>query len=501
MPSFDQQRLKGSPEKRVRPVVHARLGKGKKRFVPVLKGSLSRRPVGFVYRQMVRQPVKGSLSWRFVGRRSTSGFGQLKPRFGHLTTKGSPMVRGMGLGSSGNEGSVPSRFTQNQRAHHRPSSGSPHPTSTPPSSADPRQPPAVLVVATLAQLSTKTHLNPPPNHLEFILKPPLGDLKVLELREEARRLETTINSSNHHHQRCLLAGASFRRREPTITPELLNRSRNSVTGDCDPARSSCRRAPVLDGRAGVRQIGIRDSGYCELVPTAHTTLVIRQTLTLILAMKIMARRRGGRGNAGGRGNINLAPVELNALINERLSDIVRQTVWPSRLDIDQALLVIIALRCQNHNTDVASHIQFRYGWRLNTLGCSAVYNGALKPTGGRSGDIYGGPVHSIPHLTITLLALSNCNRDQLCVSAREPKRKWTWASPFSDEQPLRPYTAKVTNQPSGCPLVPATMIMAGWFKMCGWRLHVMAAMGGSCFRDLSTLGLPTTKDHHQRWWC
>ncbi len=48
----------------------------------------------------------------------------------------------------------------------------------------------------------------------------------------------------------------------------------------------------------------------------HTTLVIRQTLTLILAMKIMAGRRGGRRNAGGRGNISLTPAELNALINE-----------------------------------------------------------------------------------------------------------------------------------------------------------------------------------------
>ncbi|KAD4586602.1 hypothetical protein E3N88_24203 [Mikania micrantha] len=50
----------------------------------------------------------------------------------------------------------------------------------------------------------------------------------------------------------------------------------------------------------------------------HTALVIAQTLTLILAMKIMAGRRGGRRNAGGRGNINLTQAELNALINERL---------------------------------------------------------------------------------------------------------------------------------------------------------------------------------------
>ncbi|KAD5318378.1 hypothetical protein E3N88_18324 [Mikania micrantha] len=32
----------------------------------------------------------------------------------------------------------------------------------------------------------------------------------------------------------------------------------------------------------------------------------------------------------------------------KLSDIVRQTDWPPRLDIGQALLVISALRCQNH---------------------------------------------------------------------------------------------------------------------------------------------------------
>ncbi|KAD3066939.1 hypothetical protein E3N88_34819 [Mikania micrantha] len=76
----------------------------------------------------------------------------------------------------------------------------------------------------------------------------------------------------------------------------------------------------------------------------------------------------------------------------KLSDIVRQTDWPLRLDIGQALLVNRALLCQNHvrqtdwpprldsgffhqNTDIASHIQFRYGWMLNSLGCSAVHNG------------------------------------------------------------------------------------------------------------------------------
>ena len=58
------------------------------------------------------------------------------------------------------------------------------------------------------------------------------------------------------------------------------------------------------------------------VPTAHTTLVMGQTLTLTLAMKIMAARRGGRRNAGGRGNINLTPAELNALINERVEEVL-----------------------------------------------------------------------------------------------------------------------------------------------------------------------------------
>ncbi|KAD5960605.1 hypothetical protein E3N88_12077 [Mikania micrantha] len=39
-------------------------------------------------------------------------------------------------------------------------------------------------------------------------------------------------------------------------------------------------------------------------------------------MKIMAGRRGGRRNAGGRGNINLTQAELNALINERVEEVL-----------------------------------------------------------------------------------------------------------------------------------------------------------------------------------
>ncbi|KAD6454418.1 hypothetical protein E3N88_09124 [Mikania micrantha] len=37
-------------------------------------------------------------------------------------------------------------------------------------------------------------------------------------------------------------------------------------------------------------------------------------------MKIMAGRREGRRNAGGRGNINFTAAELNALINERVDE-------------------------------------------------------------------------------------------------------------------------------------------------------------------------------------
>ncbi|KAD2805567.1 hypothetical protein E3N88_38944 [Mikania micrantha] len=37
-------------------------------------------------------------------------------------------------------------------------------------------------------------------------------------------------------------------------------------------------------------------------------------------MKIMAGRRGGRMNEGGRGNISLTPAELNALINEGVEE-------------------------------------------------------------------------------------------------------------------------------------------------------------------------------------
>ena len=69
--------------------------------------------------------------------------------------------------------------------------------------------------------------------------------------------------------------------------------------------------------------GRADSSTCFLsVFTAHTTLVVRQTLTLTLTMKIMAGRRGGRRNAGGRGNINLTQAELNALINERVKEVI-----------------------------------------------------------------------------------------------------------------------------------------------------------------------------------
>ncbi|KAD6118926.1 hypothetical protein E3N88_10197 [Mikania micrantha] len=39
-----------------------------------------------------------------------------------------------------------------------------------------------------------------------------------------------------------------------------------------------------------------------------------------LSASIMAGRRGGRRNAGGRGNISLTPAELNALINERVEE-------------------------------------------------------------------------------------------------------------------------------------------------------------------------------------
>ncbi|KAD6796217.1 hypothetical protein E3N88_07113 [Mikania micrantha] len=69
-----------------------------------------------------------------------------------------------------------------------------------------------------------------------------------------------------------------------------------VTGDCDPDN-----LPPLAPRKG------QDFSGCD---------------RLVSETPIMAGRRGGRRNAGGRGNINLTQAELNALINERVEEVL-----------------------------------------------------------------------------------------------------------------------------------------------------------------------------------